>query len=122
MVGSNCQAHRDMASLWNRYSFAAHEAPLKGLMVGWGAVYNSRPSLAPPLATKAKSSPAPTIEDPRLPALRRLRRLRLPCARLQMVRRAQRENVADRVNWTTDEYLKPDGQGREFSGSLRVDF
>lgn len=112
-----------MASVWNRYSFAKHDGWLKGLMIGGGAVYNSPTFVGSTFNNEGKIVASSYYwKTPVFIRFDAFVGYGFTAFQKKCYASLNVKNLADRVNWTTDEFLKPDGQGREFVGSLRVDF
>ncbi len=112
-----------MASLWNRYSFAHASGALRGLTVGAGAVYNSPTFVGSTFNNEGKIVASSYYwKTPVFLRLDAFVGYGFTAAGYKWQASLNVKNLADRVNWTTDEYLKPDGQGREFSFSLGVYF
>jgi outer membrane receptor for ferric coprogen and ferric-rhodotorulic acid len=112
----------NMASLWTKYGFWGTDGPLKGLEVGWGLVYKSKTFVGSGFNQKELGSGDVFWETPNF--LRFDAMLAYPFKWMERDCRVQLNcrNVADRLNWTADANLVPDGQGREFYGSFSIAF
>jgi outer membrane receptor protein involved in Fe transport len=111
-----------MVSLWNKYGFYSIEGPFKGLEIGFGIVYKAKAFVGSGFNQKELGSGDVYWETPnffRMDAM-----VAYPFKAYGKSCRVQVNcrNVADRLNWTADANLVPDGQGREFYGSFSVYF
>jgi outer membrane receptor protein involved in Fe transport len=110
------------ASLWNKFTFNHIDGPLKGLDVGLGVIYHDAVQIGDGFG-QGVFQEAPSVW--RAPVFVRLDgELSYPFKWGTKTLRAQVnvKNIANRLNWTPDANFVPDGNGREFIGSVALSF
>ena len=108
--------------MWNKYALRNIEGPFRNLEVGLGLVYKSSAFVGSGFNQKELGAGDVYWKTPNFVRFDAM--LGYPFKFLGKDCRVQVNcrNLMERLNWTADANLVPDGQGREFYGSFSVNF
>lgn len=111
-----------MVSLWNKYVFATDDDILNGFEVGFGLVYNSPVFVGNGFSQTSLGASDVYWQTPVFLRFDAMIARGFKLFDLDWRAQVNVRNIANRTNWTPDANLVPDGQGREFYGTLTVEF
>ncbi len=111
-----------MLSIWNKYSFKGDDSPVKGLELGLGLIYKSSFWVGSGFNQKSISAADIYWKAPEFIRFDAMAAYEFTIMDFKCRAQLNVRNLFDRLNWTPDANLVPDGQGREFYGTLSIYF
>ena len=111
-----------MASICNKYSLNHISGPLKGLDIGLGAIYHDAAYIGDGFGQGVFQDSQSIWKTPVFIRYDAMLAYPIKWGTKTLRFQVNVKNLANRLNWTTDAYFVPDGNGREVIGSVALSF